>query len=40
MVLNKEHLKNEGLNKIKLLSKQINLNNSLNKKTGSAKISK
>lgn len=36
MVLNKEHLIPEGLKKIKILAKQVNLNNSLNNKTGSA----
>jgi len=37
IVLNKEHLKQEGLDKIRTISKQINNNNSLNSKTGSAK---
>lgn len=36
MVLNKDHLTPEGLVKIKILAKQVNLNNSLNNKTGSA----
>lgn len=35
MILNKEHLTLEGLNKINILRKDINLNNSLNIKTGS-----
>ena len=40
LVLNKKHLDEEGLIKIKKLSKQININNSLNRKTGSANILK
>ena len=36
MVLNKEHLNKEGLEKIRAMSKIINLNNSLNGKTGSS----
>lgn len=36
MVQNKEHLSIEGLNKIKVITKTINLNNSLNTKIGSA----
>jgi hypothetical protein len=36
MVQNKEHLSLEGLNKIKVITKTINLNNSLNTKIGSA----
>ena len=36
MVLNKEHLKKEGLDKIRAMAKIINLNNSLNGKTGSS----
>ena len=36
MVLNKEHLTREGLDKISLIAKTININNSLNTKTGSA----
>ena len=35
MILNKEHLTEEGLIKIKKLSKQINIHNSLTKKIGS-----
>nr|YP_010160552.1 hypothetical protein K4Y30_mgp16 [Gymnopilus junonius]QRH17738.1 hypothetical protein [Gymnopilus junonius] len=37
MVLNKEHLVLEGLEKIRAIAKLINLNNSLTDKTGSAK---
>ena len=37
MIIIKSHLNSEGLNEIKLLQKQINNNNSLNDKTGSAK---
>lgn len=37
MVLNKEHLYEKGLISIRELSKNININNSLNRKTGSAK---
>ena len=37
MVLNKEHLLEKGLTSIRELSKNININNSLNRKTGSAK---
>jgi len=37
MVLNKEHLLEKGLTTIRELSKNININNSLNIKTGSAK---
>ena len=37
MVLNKEHLFEKGLTSIRELSKNININNSLNRKTGSAK---
>jgi hypothetical protein len=37
MVLNKEHLGIEGLDKIRVISKIINKNNSLNNKTGSSK---
>lgn len=37
MVLNKEHLLEKGLTTIRELSKNININNSLNRKTGSAK---
>lgn len=37
MVLNKEHLVEKGLNKIRILQRQININNSLNRKTGSSK---
>ena len=37
MVLNKEHLLEKGLTAIRELSKNININNSLNRKTGSAK---
>ena len=37
MVLNKEHLLEKGLTSIRELSKKININNSLNRKTGSAK---
>lgn len=36
-VLNKEHLLKKGLISIRELSKNININNSLNRKTGSAK---
>lgn len=36
MVLNKEHLLQEGLDKIRAKAKIINLKNSLNNKTGSA----
>ena len=35
-ILNKEHLTEEGLNKIKIFKKAINLNNSLTIKTGSS----
>jgi hypothetical protein len=37
MVLNKEHLVPEGLDKIRAIAKIINIKNSLNGKTGSAK---
>jgi len=37
LVLNKEHLLEKGLTTIRELSKNININNSLNRKTGSAK---
>src|SRR5205823_13010612 len=37
MVLNKEHLVKEGLDKIRTMAKIININNSLNGKTGSSK---
>lgn len=37
MVINKEHLRTPGLNEIRVISKTINVNNSLNIKTGSAK---
>jgi len=37
MVLNKEHLVQEGLVKIRAIAKRINIKNSLNGKTGSAK---
>lgn len=37
MVLNKEHLVQEGLDKIRAISKLINSSNSLNNKTGSSK---
>ena len=37
LVLSKNHLNNEGLNEIKSLAKLINVNNSLMRKTGSAK---
>ena len=37
MVLNKEHLGLEGLDKIRAIAKLINLNNSFTGKTGSAK---
>jgi len=37
MVLNKEHLLEKGLTSIRELSKNIIINNSLNRKTGSAK---
>jgi hypothetical protein len=37
MVLNKEHLLEKGLTSIRELSKNININNSLNRKIGSAK---
>lgn len=37
MVLNKEHLLEKGLKKIREISKNININNSLNRKTGSAR---
>lgn len=37
MVLNKEHLVQEGLVKIRAIAKIINIKNSLNGKTGSAK---
>lgn len=36
MVLNKEHLVQEGLDKIRAIAKTINIKNSLNNKTGSA----
>lgn len=36
MLLNKEHLTNEGLSKIREIKKTINLNNSLTRKTGSS----
>jgi hypothetical protein len=36
MVLNKLHLTKEGLKKAKTLQKQININNSMTNKTGSA----
>jgi hypothetical protein len=36
MVLNKEHLIQEGLDKIRAIAKIINIKNSLNGKTGSA----
>lgn len=38
MVLNKEHLLEKGLTSIRELSKNININNSLNRKTGSVGI--
>ncbi len=37
MVLNKKHLGQEGLEKIRIKAKTINLNNSLNTKIGSSK---
>ena len=37
MVLNKEHLVLEGLDKIRAIAKKINLKNSYTGKTGSAK---
>ena len=37
MILNKEHLVLEGLDKIRAIAKIINIKNSLNNKTGSAK---
>lgn len=37
MVLNKQHIITEGFNEIRVISKTINVNNSLNIKTGSAK---
>lgn len=37
MVLNKEHLNIKGLEQIRTISKLINIKNSLNNKTGSAK---
>ena len=37
MVLNKKHLVTEGLDKIRAIAKIINIKNSLNGKTGSAK---
>ena len=37
MVINKEHLSKEGLEKIRIFQKQINLNNSMTIKTGIAK---
>jgi hypothetical protein len=37
MVINKEHLLMPGLNEIRVISKTINVKNSLNIKTGSAK---
>lgn len=37
MVLNKQHLLVQGLDEIRAISKTINVNNSLNTKTGSAK---
>jgi aryl carrier-like protein len=36
MVLNKEHLVSKGLDQIRVISKQINKNNSLTSRTGSA----
>src|SRR5690606_37859825 len=36
MLLNKEHLIDEGLSKIREIKKTINLNNSLTRKTGSS----
>ena len=38
LVLEKSHLTQTGLTKIRILAKEINLNNSLNTKTGSANI--
>jgi hypothetical protein len=40
MILNKEHLVSEGLEKIRVIAKIINLNNSLNNKTGSSLLKK
>lgn len=40
MVLNKEHLVNTGLDEIRIISKQINKNNSLTSKTGSSNPTK
>jgi hypothetical protein len=37
MVLNKEHLDRNGLDKVRAIAKGINLSNSLNTKVGSAK---
>ncbi len=37
MVLNKQHLLKQGLTEIRVISKTINKENSLNIKTGSAK---
>lgn len=36
MVINKKHLTVEGLSQVKILKKEININNSLNIKTGAA----
>jgi hypothetical protein len=36
MLLNKEHLIDEGLSKVREIKKTINLNNSLTRKTGSS----
>jgi hypothetical protein len=36
LVSNKIHLTDEGLSKIKIMQKQINLNNSITNKTGAA----
>ena len=36
MVLNKEHLISSGLGRIRVIAKQINKNNSLTTRTGSA----
>ena len=37
MVINKEHLTTQGLEKVRVLKKTININNSLTNKIGSAK---
>jgi hypothetical protein len=39
MVINKEHLTKQGLDRVRAIKKIININNSLTNKTGSAKPS-